>query len=402
MIQLLKAHTFEEEILQEIQKELFELPYMQSYIEQQLKLQKQEYEKQLDNEHRSLLNQIKQLKDESKRLNQELSSKRKEKDILEETLHQLQSKKEEKLHEIQSDVVDVFVNQLLMRGLAFSEVASASLFPSHSVGTTLYALKMDRQVPVYHKLEDFEYCLSKCVHVNECRWLTQTVLGALLFDTPIIIVGMRAMELALLLAQCAAANDMLMILPEIHSFSLDGLTGQFEKYHRSRNVKALILHNPHFSSAESSLPAFLRFKRWIGVSNVPDLVLISMDPMDNMAEDFIRKFPTSPILNTEELLSMKKISQPFVPPESCGQLTWPLLDELREIAVQDSHEIRDAFVDWVLENERIMLDNCPKEFDDWLGLFILVSGNQNQNEQFRWMWQIFHHHLKRLNEKEGG
>lgn len=398
VIHLLNVHTFDQDLMEEIQKKLFELPYMQSYIEQQLELQRHHFQKQLEEEHHELLNQVRRLKEETNRLSRELDDRHKEKEVLEETIRQLKMKTEEKISEIQSNVVDVFVHQLMIRGLTSAEIASTAqpADQKFSVEPTLYTMMNNRQAPVYAKWEDFEACLSHNIRTFDYRWLAQTILGAILFDTPILITGLRALELAQLLAHCAAANQTLTILPEVHSFSLVRLEEQFGAYNVLQEVKALILHNVHLTTAESSLPAFLKLKRWSNSLIFPDLVFLSMDEMD-MAEGFMDKFPLSPILDSDNLLK-KKLSHLFAPPESCGQLT---LDMVRGQLVhedQDEREAREAFEDWVLEKYGLEPDPWPKELDGWLRLLSLVE--RSQEERFEWMWQIFQRYWKRLGEEK--
>src|SRR5690606_5501354 len=92
VIHLLNVHTFDQDLMEEIQKKLFELPYMQSYIEQQLELQRHHFQKQLEEEHHELLNQVRRLKEETNRLSRELDDRHKEKEVLEETIRQLKMK----------------------------------------------------------------------------------------------------------------------------------------------------------------------------------------------------------------------------------------------------------------------------------------------------------------------
>lgn len=395
VIHLLNVHTLDEAFMEEIQKNLFELPYMRSYIEQELESQKRQYRKQLEEDLRKLLKQVKELKKESDRLNQELDNKRREKERLEETVRQLQTKSEEKIAEIQSNVIDVFVNQLTLRGLAFSEIASALSHTSERISAepVLYALTIDRRVPVYTKLEDFWTCLEQNIHTHDYQLLAQTIVCAIALDTPILITGMRALELSQLLALCAAANETLTILPEINSFSLVGLAEQFKVYNHSQEVKALILHNAHLTSAECSLPAFLKLKRWFNVSMVPDLVLLSIDQPET-AEEFMDKFPLSPVLEADFLMK-RMMHRPFIPPEACGQLMLTTLDEL---SVDGMKGEREAFEEWVLDKHGLEPEPWPKEFDDWLGFLSLVDSRPE--ERFQWMWRMFNRYWQLSNQKK--
>ena len=394
VIRILKSHTLDETLMEDVQKTVFNLPYVQSHIKKELESYQLRYRKQFEEEHRELSGQVKQLKADRDRITRELDVKRKEKDRLEQSIQQLQAKTEEKIAEIQSNVLEVFINQLTLKGLAFSEISSALSRSSGRISAepSLYALTLNLRAPVYDKLEDFWAGLEQQIRIPEYRLLAQTIACAVAIDSPIVITGKRSLELAQLLAQSVAANETITVLPEVHSFSLEGLVEKFKSYQHEQAVKALILHNAHLTSAEFSLPAFLTLKRWSNESMVPDLVILSIDEPET-ATEFLNKFQLPPVLDADSLIK-KPVPKRFDRTEGCGQLMLTMIDKM---SVEGVTGEREAFEEWLLDKHGLELNPWPKQFDDWL--VFLSLADSRQAVLFQWMWRMFERYWQHENQR---
>jgi len=392
-IRILSVHTLDQALIDEVQQTLFELPYVQTYVNQQLDEYRIGFRKQLEEEHLKLSRQINSLRAETERSGKELDTIRMERDKLEQTLFQLQEKSEAKIAEIQTNVIGEFINQLAWRGLGFAETSSALAAPERtSAEPTMYAISLERQAPIYDKLEDYWAYLEPNLRMPESRLIAQTLLCAATTDVPVLIVGKRSLELAQLLAHYTTASETITVLPEIHTFSLEGLTKKFQMFRKAQAVKSLLLHNAHLTSAEFSLPSFLKLRRWSQGSIAPDLVFLSIDDQE-AAEAFMDKFRLSPVLNADQLIR-KVADRRVVPPEECGQIMLSMLDELK---IDDTEDERVAFEEWLLETHSMELGPIPRQFDVWLA-YLRISGDAPLH-RYQWMWQIFERYWQHVNAR---
>lgn|GEM_PF-4393911 len=390
-IRILSVHTLDQTLLEEVQKNLFQLPYVKTYVNQKIEEYSDNYNEQLEGEHLKLSKEVNRLSLEMEQSGKELGAIRKERDKLEQTISQLQQKSEAKIAEIQSNVVGEFVNQLAWRGLGFAETSSTLAAPEKtSDENNLYAVSLGRQATTFNNMEEYWYFLKRNLRMPESRLLLQTLLCAVNTNTPVLIKGERSLELAQLLSHYISASETITVLPEVHTFSLYSLEKKYPMYRQMHAVKSLILHNAHFTSAEFSLPSFFKLNRWSSASNAPDLVLLSIDEQEAM-ETFIDKFRMSPIINTDKL-NIKKAGLEIGPPKECGQIMLSIMEEFK---VDDNAEERIAFEKWLLNTHSMELGLKSRQFDIWL-TFLRFSGEESLY-RYEWMFQMFERYLQYLN-----
>lgn len=391
VMHILKTHTLDDSLMEEVQKNVFHLPYIQNYINEQLNSYQNAYRKKFEDEHRDLLNQIKKLQTERELLTSELEAKQQDKDRLEKFIKQLKKKSEEKIAEIQANVLDVFVNQLMMRGLAFFETSSAlsNIAISTQSESPLFFMSLSLNAPTYSDLEDLWKKLNQQVRIPEYQLLGQTIVCAIASGSPIAITGKSSLEFANLIAQITSANEAIIVLPEVHTFSLNRLVETFTQYESEHAVKALILHNVHLTTAESSILPFLKLMRLSSESKYqfPNLIILSFDETETSA-DFMKKLQMIPILNADLLLN-KSTSRKINKSDENGQL---LLSVIEKMNVERDKDVREAFEDWLLNKKNLELHPWPKQLDDWI--FYLKVSDVNQVELFEWVWHLFGHCLQ--------
>jgi hypothetical protein len=394
-IRVLETHTLDESLLKDVQKTIFELPHIQAYVKNKLETFQLELKEKFEEEHRSLLNQIRELKNQAERSKREVDARKKEQKRLEQTIQQLQAKSVEKVAEIRSNVVDVFVNQLLLSGLAYPEISAAS---SMTAGTdrpvpsesSMFSMVQRSGLPPYDTLDEFKRVLDSQLQVPELRLLFQTVLCAINAGLPIAVTGKRAMELAQWIARTVAANETLTVLPEVHTFSLNRLADTFNHYQNEREVKALILHNAHLTTAEFSILPFLGLKRWAGNLRFPDLAILSLDETETSA-DFLGRLYQIPVLDADSLFK-KMTSRKIDPYGITGQLPLTALSAIGEAWVAKDADLKKTFVEWLLDKHDLDLDPWPRHLDGWLnGLNV---DDVDETKLFEWVWTMFKHGLR--------
>lgn len=396
VVRILNTHTLEESLMEEVQKTIFDLPYVQSYVKSELKSFQNKYQKKIEEEHRVLLNEVKRLKNDINQLNRELNNKRKDKERLEHSIQQLQEKSEEKIAEIQTNALDVFVNQLMIRGLSAAEVSATSLNPSSKglqsqAESMLFSVSSKLNAPIYGGLEEFWRAVDQRIRIPDFKLLSQTVICAIATNSPIVITGKSSLEMAQLIVQSVAANEGIIVLPEVHNFSLNRLVETFKQFKNEQAIKALVLHNPHLTSAEFSILPFLMLKRWTNEFMYPDLVILTLDELEGHS-NFIKKLKIVPILNADELFK-KSVSKRATQSEGSGQL---LLSSIDEMKIEKNIDLQEAFEEWILDKHDLELNPWPKQLDDWLYYFNYDDMyNNNKAMLFDWVWFVFEDSLRR-------
>jgi len=394
VIHILQTHTLDEDLLQYLQKTIFDLPYVKSYVKSELESFQTKYQKKIEEENRELFAEVKQLKNELNHLKRELETKKKERERVEESIKQLQEKSVQKIAEIQSNVIDTFINQLTLRGLAFLEtsVSLADTKQSLPIEPSLFSITLNLNAPIHNDLEEFWRGVDQQVRIPEFRLLAQTIICAVATNSPVVIIGKKSLELAQQITLSIAANETITVLPEVNTFSLNQLTEKFKHYRNGQAVKALVVHNAHLTTADFSLLPFLTLARWSGELMAPNLVVISIDETET-AEEFLRKFQFVPIIDADSLVQKTGVRRGdrF---EGSGQL---LLTEIEGIKIEKDRELLEKFEEWLLEEHNSHLDPWSKQMEHWL--YYLKISNVNQVLMFEWLWFMFNHYWQQKEPK---
>jgi len=395
-MQILSNVTIDESTLLDTQKILFELPYFKARFEQEFESYREQYRSKLESEYVDILKKRNHIKNELEKMSKELELRLRERDKVENILNQINDKIEVKLADFQAYAMDQFINLLPWMGIRNSEVSATRTVSDHiKEDSTLFSVTTSKNHPILQGLQEYWSCIEMSVRIPEYRLLAQTLLCAIAKDVPVLITGEQSIDFAHCLAYSISANETLFVLPEIHTFTLEKLVNLFDKYHDADLVKTLILHNAHLTSAESSLPSFLKLKRWLSAKNTPELVFLTIDEPE-MAEEFIIKFPLSPVLNTETLLKGKS-GRLLIPPEKKGQLNLAILEAMYFEQSEDDLTLLD---DWLLDNHEMELGPKKRDFNVWLDYLRLAC--DDANVRYQWMWQLFEQYWKFLDRKSDG
>jgi len=139
------------------------------------------------------------------------------------------------------------------------------------------------------------------VKKDQASFITFTVVGAILFRRPLIVIGENNFDISQVIGWSLSGNDHLTIFPDIKGFSNEVLVKLFNSYSRPENIKSVQLSNIENSSADLYLPSFLNYWQVSIDSSYPELFIVSINDLAELSEGFINKFKFSPIINTDEL-----------------------------------------------------------------------------------------------------
>lgn len=384
-IRIMESHTLQDEEITLFNELVLDLEVTKALIEQRVRrLFEEEYEEFLKrNETLIKENKIEQQKLDN--LTTTYINKSKDLEIIEKQTEEIQNTIQQKIKQLQNNFTSVYAEQLALSNLptmttqpVINSVQRGFVHFQSISGKTL------SDINAFSNLLNEN--LSKFKGNDENGTLSATVLSAVILGEPLIIFGESSFELAKCIARTIACEQMLTVIPEIETFSLSELNEQYTKFTMSDVVKALIIHNPHTTGAQYSLPAYFKQNKWVHDSIIPDLTIISIDSL-NEALTFIEKMSYVPIINSMDYISRFMNRRNFMSLQS-GQL---MLEQIEaHIVEQEQLSIRRDFREWIEDYKELDVE-VPYQLVEWLNQINIFIPDE---ELFEWGYTIFNKAFK--------
>ncbi|MGE6755529.1 hypothetical protein ACQKFO_19110 [Rossellomorea sp. NPDC071047] len=216
--------------------------------------------------------------------------------------------------------------------------------------------------------------------------LAATATSAVILGEPIIIIGENSFDLAKCISLTIACEQMLTVIPEIETFTLNEMIQQYSNFTMEDIVKSLIIHNPHSTGALYSLPALFKQNKWIDDPFLPNLTIISIDSLEE-GLPFIKNMPYAPLINSKDYVSCFVNKTNFKALQS-GQIKLEYLEQ--NVTNQNTLSIRREFREWI-EDYKGKDSEVPYQIVEWLNQLNTLT---SKNELFEWSYRIFGGALK--------
>lgn len=384
-IEILEKREFDEQLINIFTQQLLQLPVVDEIITQQTK-------KAFETEYNLFVENNNELILKNGILNNELNSVQNELRLMEIKLNERASNLQDfeetvttKINQIMSNVHSVYIDQALNVGLpAYSNV---EIDNRHSVSNTSFSTRQSASNNTV--LDDFE-CVKNIISENlkfvkgkdEGSVLAATLIAASALNEPIIIYGENAFDFAQMLARSIASEEIITFIPEIETFNLENLHQKFIQYNSLENTKAFIIHDPHLTSAVYSLPTYLKQIRWSNTVLIPNLIIISIEEIDE-AKELLRRMPKSPLICTDDYfkryLSLKDVQQ-ILP----GQMK---INSFEGSADSNTIALKNKFISWLNSNEEVEV-NAKKvnALILWLNYMDMLVSKETL---FEWIYKVF-------------
>lgn len=375
VIELIDNQNLDEELLEKYTAQLLSLELTKIIIEQNT-IQKfnADYNKFVK-ENDSLINETKSnrilFNESSNKLNDtemKLANAQQLLNTIEQTFHS-------KIQELQTDFSKVYANELLNSPIALRSKAQNLTAPS---GQEMYNNFFSEKGIQFQSLEDIFEGLKVNLRKFKARdpknMLPATIISAILLEQPLIITGKYSLELAHCLAYTVASEETLTVIPELESFGLNQLESLFKQYECEQNVKTLILHNVHLTSAQYSLPAYFKQLKWSQNNLNPNLCILTIEK-ENDANELLSTMGEVPIIDSEEFI-LSSVRKSQIQQLSAGQLISEDIESYFNFS--EVRGISKEFKDWYLDNN-MEIDNLELtiELTEWLQYYTNLLGSDD-------------------------
>lgn len=144
-----------------------------------------------------------------------------------------------------------------------------------------------------------QFNLNLKTEKNVSNQLAMLIYTAALINEPVILYGHQSFDLSHIIAKTIACEETISYVPEIEAFSLTNLQQQFERYHNPDCVKALLVHEITTTTAQFSLPTFIKQLKWLANENSPDLIILTVANKEE-ASLLQQKFLSAIIINADD------------------------------------------------------------------------------------------------------
>ena len=385
IIEIMENREFDDELINEFTKKLIRLPIVNEIITEQTK-------NAFENEYNLFVENNNELILKNEMLNNTLNEVQNELRLTEiklnDRISNLKNFEETvtgKIDQIMSNVHSVYIDQALSAGLpAYSK---AEIDSRHSVSNTSFSSKQSASSSTpLNDFEDVKNMISENLKFvkgkDEGSVLAATLIAASIINEPIIVYGENAFDFAQILAKSIASEEIITFIPEIETFNLENLHQKFTQYNSLENTKAFIIHDPHLTTAVYSLPTYLKQIRWSNTTLIPNLIIISIEDIDE-AKEFRERMPKSPLISADNYynryLSLEEVQQ-ILP----GQMKINSFEDGTDL---NTIALKNKFVSWLNENEEVEI-NAKKVnvLILWLNYMDMLVGKETL---FEWIYEIF-------------
>lgn len=385
IIEIMEQREFDEELINKFTQQLLQLPVVNEIIAEQTKNAfENEYNLFVENNNELILknemlnNTLNEVQNELRlteiKLNERISS-----------LKNFEDTVTEKINQIMSNVHSVYIDQALSAGLPAQSMIKKD--SRHTVSNTSFSSKQSASTSTpLNDFEDVKNMLSENLKFvkgkDEGSVLAATLIAAAVINEPIIVYGENAFDFAQMLAKSIASEEIITFIPEIETFNLENLHQKFTQYNSLENTKAFIIHDPHLTTAVYSLPTYLKQIRWSNSTLIPNLIIISIEHLDE-AKEFREKMPKSPLISADNYfnryLSLEEVQQ-ILP----GQMKINSFEDFTDL---NTIALKNKFVSWLNENEEVEI-NAKKvnALILWLNYMDMLV---NKETLFEWIYEIF-------------
>lgn len=308
-IELLTKYEVTEEDVSRFEGELLQYPAIQKKMQALLEEKFNAEKKRIEEEHRKTLNETAHLRKEKEHLLLEMEKLSQQIKLSEEKLKKADKALNDKIKEMKENIFHTLTDLVPLASLGIN-------VSQHQVtnyrNESPWKVKDNEETMVYDSIHDLvDHAVKNLsmlgIEDNKALLVAKTVIGAMLFRTPIVIKGGSSFELAQVIGWTIAGNEHLTIFPDMKNFSNQTLVESFSNYVRFDCVKSVHLCQIENSPAELYLPSFLDYWRVSIEESLPELILISIKEDSDLTDSFIQKLPFVPIINADEIVTNANI-----------------------------------------------------------------------------------------------
>ncbi|RIW28211.1 hypothetical protein D3H55_22175 [Bacillus salacetis] len=399
--ELLINYLVSDEEINRLNNELLRCEAVIEKINEKVGEQLVKAKKKLEEDHKTITNETKQLTSRKDKLQGEIKDLKSNKKQVETDLEKANEALQQKLKEMQENVYHTLVN--LLPTPNFPIVKSKATAGVTSIQSSQwFTQENEREIEIgdlVHLIEKLVSNLEQInVEKNDAKFIVFTTLGAILFRKPLIIKGSNSFDIAQTIGWTISGNEHLTIFPDIKGYSNEALVSCFQNYKRLNTLKSLHLSNIENAPTELYMPSFIDYWGVSINSSYPELFMLSVKNIDELSKDLLDKLKYIPIIDTEEInikgelrnarlegtftfgyISIKSVIGNTELTNNKSKVYKDFKDALEEITSMDPRKIKNEFKDWfrLLENAS---DN-EEEITEWV-LQTFLRDYMN-NEQFK-------------------
>lgn len=375
VVKLIDTQNLDQEFLKKFTENLLSLDLTKEIIENATSQKFEEEYKKFVKVNKTLINET----NSNKILFQDYANKVSitEKKLVEakQLLTKIEKTFQKKIQDLQMDFSKVYAEELANASIDIKPVVENNLKPSNQCLN--YELSSKKGIQ-FHSLpeviESLKLNLKRFNSRDPKNLLISTIFSSIKNEQPLIIMGRYSLELAHCLSTSVTSYETLTIIPELETFGLNQLESLFSKYECEKNVKTLILHNLHLTSAQYTLPGLIKRLKWSNSNLTPDLYIYTVDNEEG-AEELQRMLGEVPLIHANDFID-KFIKKSQISQLTTGQITkediesFVTFDKIRGL----SKEYKNWYVD---NNDEVDEIELSEEHIEWLEKYVNILGHEN-------------------------
>lgn len=392
-IYLIENRTLDEETTSTFIKLFLELDASQQIINHKVQELFQADYDHFKTEHNRLLKEITAFQRQLEDLEKQIVVKEATLKLASNQFSTIQETMEQKIQDVQTNFTRVYAEQLALTGLPVTQtkVSSSSLKSMSKAYSKWQSVEGQALTDLNDLANLLTNNLSTFRGADEEGTLAATIFSAILLGEPLIIYGEYSLDLAKCIAKTISCNQMLTLIPELETFTLNDLQSQYESFTSVNSVKSLIIHNPHTTAALYSLPTYLKEQKWHDDDLIPNLTIITLDSLIE-ATAFVEKLPYCPLIDASMYMTRAVHRQSFKS-LTVGQLALqPLFNTINN---ENSFAVRRQFREWIEYTQDIEIE-IPTAIVIWLHQINIFL--DDEEKLFEWCYKIFKQSFKPSDE----
>lgn len=392
-LEIIQLNTLSEESERNLRQQLLDLPFVRQVIDEQTEDELEKLLLEFNKKHRKLINDIERMEQILKEKNLELAQKEELIEQKHTLLHTIEESFSAKLNQIENEFAEAYVEYFLKQGIHVQQ-PNANLHGQQQLPVipSAYVKVVDEKQPLssLEKTLEISYENRKLLHIRDrYQTLHRTVLGSILFRTPVVIAGNQSFEIAQFIGRTYSANRFYTIVPEVNKFSfatLEYLAPSLEDM-----LSTVHLHNLHYTQGEFALKSYVELKKWEDKGT--QLLILSFDNI-KQARECIESLGCIPILDTEDFLNFmilpSKLKKLFL-----SQIN---LMEVEYLELTGCSTFIGEFEAWIEENHSFSFE-LSSALKNWLSVIASDLGSVGDKE-LKYVYKLFEHYITRLKRDE--
>lgn len=357
-------------------------------IEKTLKLDR----KSLLEQHKNVINETNYYSTIRKNLKNEIDILSSRKELVEKEINKLEQALENRINQMEDNIYEAFANLLPGYNKELNN-NDQRIVKANQTSTQWYTKEQEVEVEIIETNEIIEAIINNLekieVDKEVGRLMAITTIGCIIFRKPLVIYGENSYDIAQILGWSLAGNDHICVYPDIKNYSNEVLKSIFENnYHSFNKLKAVHISSIESSSAELYLPSLINYWSVSLEKTLPELMIFSVNEIDQLSEDFRINLKHIPFINTNGVGIKGKLRKVMLKEEMLyGFVTAKDLLSIESTLNNKTSEFAD-FMETIESETKLTRKMIKDAYKDW---FRLLETYINSGEELvaKWMVETF-------------